>query len=95
MDGSLYRVIPADLKFGNLLHNLALSPYLSDQTVIEVQLYFDLIYIIKRKVCMYVPTFLLCLLTDFTTKYTYGFLMIQGVSEKYKSAEFQEIFVFE
>ena len=48
------------------------------------------IYIIKRKVCMYVPTFWLCLLTDFRAKYTYGLLMTQGVSEKYKIAYFQE-----
>ena len=44
---------------------------------------------------MYVPTFWLCLLTDFRAKYTYGLLMTQGVSEKYKIADFQEIFFWE
>ena len=38
------------------------------------------------------PEFILCLLTNFTTKYTYGLLMIQGVSEKYKIADFQEFY---
>ena len=33
MDGSLFRVLQAQLKFGTLLHKSALSPYLSDQTV--------------------------------------------------------------
>ena len=33
MDGSLFRVLRAQLKFGTLLHKSALSPYLSDQTV--------------------------------------------------------------
>ena len=39
---------------------------------------------------MYVPIFWLCLWTDFRAKYTYGLLMTQGVSEKYKIADFQE-----
>ena len=41
---------------------------------------------------MYVPTFWLCLWTDFRAKYTYGLLMTQGVSEKYKIADFQKLF---
>ena len=53
------------------------------------------IYIIKRVLTMYVPTFWLCLLTDFRAKYTYGLLMTQGVSEKYKIADFQEKNFFE
>ena len=44
---------------------------------------------------MYVPTFWLCLWTDFRAKYTYGLLMTQGVSEKYKIADFQEKNFFE
>ena len=39
---------------------------------------------------MYVPTFWLCLWTDFRAKYTYGLFMTQGVSEKYKIADYQE-----
>ena len=44
---------------------------------------------------MYVPTFWLCLWTDFRAKYTYGLLMTQGMSEKYKIADFQEKNFFE
>ena len=33
MDGGLFEVLQAQLKFGTLLHKLALTPYPSDQTV--------------------------------------------------------------
>ena len=35
MDGSLFRGLQAQLKFGTLRHKSGLSPYLSDQTVIK------------------------------------------------------------
>ena len=56
MDGSLFRVVHAQLKFGTLLHKSALRPYPSNQTVCHYDMDFcgniswTLLFIVKNHV---------------------------------------------